>query len=59
MNYVLLGNGFDIHHQLPTRYIDVLNFLGFWMGNENREYSSVKYLVESYLENSPDENYDK
>ena len=41
MNYVLLGNGFDIHHELPTRYIDVLNFLGFWMENIVKQWDAT------------------
>ena len=28
MNILIIGNGFDLAHQLPTKYTDFLDFLG-------------------------------
>ena len=29
MNILLLGNGFDLHHHLPTKYINFLNTVDY------------------------------
>lgn len=29
MNILIIGNGFDLAHQLPTKYTDFLNFMKF------------------------------
>ena len=58
MNFLVLGNGFDIEHNLPTTYDDFLNFLN--NGEEYfKEFTSVrsKEYVES-LKNKLPKKYD-
>lgn len=58
MNFLVLGNGFDIEHNLPTTYADFLNFL-----NNGEEYfkeltsARSKVYVES-LKNKLPKKYD-
>ena len=62
MNVLLLGNGFDLHHKLPTKYINFLHTVDFLsregtnnfktIGNVfgNSRLSSIdKEIKESYL----------
>lgn len=35
MEAVLLGNGFDLHHKFPTRYMDFLNVVKFIIDNKD------------------------
>ena len=53
-NFYLLGNGFDIHHKLPTRYIDMLNICQFILDNKNKKYESLYGLVKDYLNENDD-----
>lgn len=43
MKILILGNGFDLAHKLPTKYLDFLDFFSFWRsgykGVENKNYS--------------------
>ena len=41
MNVYLLGNGFDLHHKFPTRYIDFLHTVQFLSENCEQEFSMV------------------
>lgn len=41
MNIYLLGNGFDLHHKFPTRYIDFLHTIQFLSENSEHEFSMV------------------
>ena len=34
MSILVIGNGFDIAHGLPTRYADFLNFLELYVASE-------------------------
>lgn len=40
MNILIIGNGFDLAHNLPTKYTDILEFLRIikitstWMGDQ-------------------------
>ena len=35
MTFMLLGNGYDLHHKFPTRYIDFLQTVHFLMEQES------------------------
>lgn len=41
MNILIIGNGFDLAHNLPTKYTDILEFLRIikitstWMGDQS------------------------
>ena len=41
MNIWILGNGFDIHHNLPTNYINFLNTVVFLRDNYNTSIDTV------------------
>lgn len=41
MNIFLLGNGYDLHHTFPTRYIDFLNVVGFIIEKEGTTFSTI------------------
>ena len=41
MNVLLLGNGFDLYHKLPTRYINFLNTVNFIENNKLYEAKTV------------------
>lgn len=40
INILVIGNGFDIAHGLPTRYEDFLSFLGNWEKGQNNHAKS-------------------
>ena len=37
MNILLLGNGFDLYHQLPTKYVNFLNTVSYMTNMSNVE----------------------
>ena len=41
MNIFLVGNGFDLHHKFPTRYIDFLHTMGFLIQNKDETYTTI------------------
>ena len=41
MNIFLIGNGFDLHHKFPTRYIDFLHTVHFLVQNKDDEFVTV------------------
>lgn len=41
MNILLLGNGFDLYHCLPTKYIDFLSVVSFLANNTSVEANTV------------------
>ena len=41
MNIFLVGNGFDLHHKFPTRYIDFLHTMGFLIQNKEETYTTI------------------
>lgn len=41
MNIFLLGNGFDLHHDFPTAYINFLNTVKFLKGNYNDSIKTI------------------
>jgi hypothetical protein len=49
-NFYLLGNGFDIHHKLPTRYIDMLHICQFVLDNKETKYELLYDLVHDYVQ---------
>lgn len=51
MNILLIGNGFDLAHNLPTKYSDFLNFLDFRKQSflskpyiKSNKYNSIDYI---------------
>lgn len=54
MKYLLLGNGFDIHHKLPTKYGNVIKVFDFWM-NSTYKYIYLSDLINAYIEDNPDD----
>lgn len=48
MNLLVIGNGFDLAHGMPTRYIDFLYFMGLLINKMPKLYSG--YLTENYYE---------
>ena len=55
MDIFLLGNGYDLHHVFPTRYIDFLNVVNFMIKNESKEFSTVgEVFSESLLQDKND-----
>ncbi len=53
MNVLIIGNGFDLAHNLPTRYSDFLKFLTTFR-NETKSSSKKKGAVHSYIEQLTD-----
>ncbi len=51
MNILVLGNGFDLAHGLPTRYIDFVKFLKYF----SFEYNEQEWNTESEFYNKLDE----
>ena len=47
---LLLGNGFDLHHKLPTKYIHILQVFKFWSENHDNNFESIGQLLGSYYE---------
>lgn len=45
MKAALLGNGFDLHHKFPTRYIDFLNVVQFIIDNKNLKFRFVSDVL--------------
>ena len=41
MNVLLLGNGFDLHHKLPTKYINFLHTVDFIIKNSTSEFNNI------------------
>ena len=41
MNVLLLGNGFDLYHKLPTRYDNFLHTVDFLINNYTSEMTTV------------------
>lgn len=41
MNILLLGNGFDIYHKLPTKYHNFLNVVNYLICNEDVEFNTI------------------
>lgn len=56
--YLLLGNGFDLHHNLPTLYIDVLHMFVFLENKsfDNEGSISIGSLLSSYVSEYPDDS---
>ncbi len=50
MKYALLGNGFDLHHNLPTKYIDILHIFNFWTNHIDSQYESIGELINAFLQ---------
>ncbi|SFU60976.1 Bacteriophage abortive infection AbiH, partial [Clostridium sp. DSM 8431] len=42
MNILVIGNGFDVAHGLPTRYIDFIKFLKYFI------YYDSAFLLEKF-----------
>ena len=55
--YLLLGNGFDLHHNLPTLYIDVLHMFVFLENKsfDNEGSISIGSLLSSYVSEYSDD----
>lgn len=51
MNILVIGNGFDIEHGLPTKYADFLDFMKGISEIATRKYIGKKEYFESELEN--------
>lgn len=47
-NILIIGNGFDLYHDLKTRYIDFISYLNENKTNEIGTNSFVKYFCEVY-----------
>lgn len=47
MNIIILGNGFDLAHGLPTTYVNFLNF----MKEIDPSYIGQKYKLNTYIDN--------
>lgn len=41
MNVLLLGNGFDLYHCLPTKYHNFLHTVDFLISNQNQKFNTV------------------
>lgn len=48
MNFLLLGNGFDLHHGLPTGYIDIMCIFRHLTENSDVTYKNVGEILASY-----------
>ena len=47
MTILVIGNGFDLAHHLPTQYCDFLNFIKAFNNPGNDDYSSfIKEIKE-------------
>jgi len=49
MVYALLGNGFDLHHNLPTAYPDMIYFFDYWLKNREKQYDNWGDLYKDFL----------
>lgn len=46
MNILVIGNGFDLAHELPTSYSDFLKFIDYigFLKTTNKEYLNLKII---------------
>lgn len=51
MNILLIGNGFDLAHELPTRYFDFLNFLRIVRPGVNIIQGSIDKRISDFIHN--------
>lgn len=56
MNFLLLGNGFDLHHGLPTGYIDMMLIFRHLTENSDVTYKNVGEILGSYKSSTSDDN---
>ena len=56
MNFLLLGNGFDLHHGLPTSYIDMMRIFRHLTENSDVTYKNVGEILDSYKSSTSDDN---
>ena len=56
MNFLLLGNGFDLHHGLPTGYIDMIRIFRHLTENSDVIYKNVGEILDSYKSSTSDDN---
>lgn len=47
MNYFLVGNGFDLNHKFPTRYIDFLHTVQFLIKHKSDKFDTVGEVLGS------------
>ena len=45
MTILVIGNGFDLAHHLPTQYSDFLNFVKAFKAHDDSDYS--QFLIET------------
>lgn len=46
MNILIVGNGFDLAHGLPTKYADFLKFIDFFYKHKAQESSGLELIAE-------------
>lgn len=56
MNFLLLGNGFDLHHGLATSYIDMIRIFRHLTENSDVTYKNVGEILDSYKSSTSDDN---
>ena len=49
IKYLLLGNGFDLHHKLPTKYIHIVRIFSYWSENHEIKFKSIGELYAAYF----------
>lgn len=63
MNILLLGNGFDLYHSLPTKYINFLSVVSFLANNTAIKADTIGDVFENFelqrLDNGIKESYEK
>lgn len=52
MNILVIGNGFDLAHRLPTRYRDFMNYLGAAKFLYENKKAGLAYPTKNIIENS-------
>lgn len=57
MNILVIGNGFDLAHGLPTKYTDFLKFVGVYI--ENRDIFIKRQSIKKIWTESNNENRDR
>lgn len=45
MNILIIGNGFDLAHGLPTKYADFLKFIDFFYKHKAQESSRLELIA--------------
>ena len=45
MNILIVGNGFDLAHGLPTKYADFLKFIDFFYKHKAQESSGLELIA--------------